>query len=281
VKYTPKLPEINDNISHESPLKELFVLLTGLLVIVVGVYILLGLAVNWVIPRISVETEQEIAGLFAGFTASADSRSPRALYIQGLADSLQETCADLPYDISVAIVDQKAANAAALPGGTILVFSGLLDTVTSENELAFILGHEFGHFANRDHLRGFGRAMVLVVLSVTVLGPDSGVGRFLAQTIGITETGFSREQETAADEYGAGVLNCRYGHVSGATDFFETMDKSDDPGMFGQYFTSHPEPRVRIDHIAAYGVRNGWRPGERISLPELFDGGEKDHVDGE
>ena len=45
-------------------------------------------------------------------------------------------------------------NAVALPGGNIVVFAGLLKEIKSENELAMILGHELGHFAHRDHLRG-------------------------------------------------------------------------------------------------------------------------------
>jgi Zn-dependent protease with chaperone function len=267
LKYTPKLPEFNDNISHDSPIKEFFVLLGGLLGIVVGVYILLGLAVDWVIPTISAENEKKLAGLFAGFVEEADSTSEEAVYLQQLADKLQEQCVQLPYDVRVRIIEDGVANAVALPGGTVLVFSGLLDKMTSENELAFILGHEFGHFSNRDHLKGFGRAIVFMTLSVVILGADSGVGEFLAQTIGISETGFSREQETDADEFGLAAVNCFYGHVAGSTDFFEKMKKAEDPSLFGQYFSSHPETQDRIDHIRLFSGKQGWSEKERLPLP--------------
>ncbi len=39
-----------------------------------------------------------------------------------------------------------------------VVFTGLLEKMTSENELAFVLAHELGHYDHRDHLRGLGRA---------------------------------------------------------------------------------------------------------------------------
>ena len=43
---------------------------------------------------------------------------------------------------------------------------GLLENVESENELAFVLGHELGHFRNRDHLRGLGRGIAFSLVLV-------------------------------------------------------------------------------------------------------------------
>jgi len=60
---------------------------------------------------------------------------------------------------------------------------------------------------------------------------------------------FSRKQEAKADEYGLEMLNCVYGHVGGATDFFSRISKEKDPSIFGHYFSSHPENQDRINHI--------------------------------
>lgn len=268
MKYTPKLPRINDNVSSDSLLKEFAILLGGLLGMVVAIYIALGLVVDLLVPRISIETEQRMAGFFSPLTDAAEKTSGRAAYLQTLTDNLRARCAPLPYDIRVLVTENETANALALPGGAIIVFSGLLETMSSENELTFVLAHELGHFHHRDHLRVMGRSLVFMAFSALIFGADSNVGDLLARSVGITELGFSRMQETRADEFGVAAVNCFYGHVAGATDFFEKMRVAEDPMHFGQYFSSHPEVGERIRHIADFGRENGFTSGELEDLPE-------------
>ncbi len=270
MKYTPILPENNDNISHESPVKELFILSAGIIGIVIGIYVALGFAVNWIVPHISLETEKKMAALFSGVTGKGEDTSPRAKHIQALCDRFQKSCAKIPYEVNIHIIENEIANAIALPGGNILLCSGLLEKMGSENELAYVLLHEFGHFSNRDHLKGFGRSLVFVAISAALFGPDSTVGNLIAGSIGISETGFSRVQETDADEFGIEGLQCAYGHVNGATDFFEKMSKAEDPHIFGNYFSTHPETLKRIEHIKAYARENGFDLKEKKPLPDQF-----------
>lgn len=268
MKYTPKLPEINDNVSPDSLLKEFAVLLGGLLGIVLAIYIGLGLLVDFLVPRMSIETEQRVAGFFSQLTDTAEKASSRAAYLQGLTDELRARCAPLPYEIRIYVSENEMANALALPGGTIIVFSGLLETMGSENELAFVLSHELGHFHHRDHLRALGRSLVFMALSALVFGSDSSAGDLLAQSVGVSELGFSRIQEARADEFGVTAVNCFYGHMGGATDFFEKMGEDEDPMRFGQYFSSHPEVDERIRHLEDFGRANGFSSGPLDGLPE-------------
>lgn len=266
MKYTPKRPQINDNVTPGSPFKEFFVLVGGLLGVIVGIYLVLGLLVDFAVPRVSLETERRIAGFFSKLTDASEKASDRVAYLQSLVDKLGERCAPLPYEIKVYVYEDEIANAVALPGGTILVFSGLLEKMTSENELAFVMSHELGHFHHRDHLRVMGRRMVFIALSALLLGSDSSVGGMLAQSVGVTEMGFSRTQETRADEFGITALNCFYGHMGASVDFFEKMKQAEDPTRFGQYFASHPETTDRIQHILDFGREKGFSMGQRKAL---------------
>lgn len=267
MKYTPGLPLRNDNVSPESPLIELLWLVGGVFGLLVGVYLLLGLAVDWVVPRISLETESRVAGFFEYRLKESEQKTERADYLQALTDKLCQDCTKLPYAVRTYVVANASANAVALPGGTILVFSGLLDQLHSENELAFVLSHELGHFVHRDHLRVLGRSLVLMVLSAVLLGSDSSMGEFVARSIGVSESGFSRRQEIRADRFGVATLHCRYGHIGGATDFLETIRQAEDPKLFGSYFSSHPETEDRIQRIHAYGREKGFVAGECKELP--------------
>lgn len=239
----------------------------GLLAIAVGAYLLLGMAVDLVVPRLSMDVEKQLAKAFAGrLTPNEDTATARQV-VQSLVDRLQARCASLPYTITVHVQPSAGINAAALPGGHVVVFTGLLQTMTSENELAFVLAHELGHFAHRDHLRGLGRAVVLMTVSTALLGADNSINRMIGQGMMLTELSFSRQQETRADTFALTALHCYYGHVGGATDFFEKIPREDDPGRFGHYFASHPENRRRIDRLEALARERGYSLDPTRPLP--------------
>ncbi len=267
MKFTPRQPESNVNVSPTNPLKEFVILAGGLLAIVVGVYLVLGLAVDLIVPRISPDLEKKLAAPLMRQFDKEEQIEPSTRALQALVDRLQAKCAPLPYPVTVHVLDSRQINAAALPGGHMIVFSGLLAEMDSENALAFVLGHELGHFVNRDHLRGLGRGLVLLAASTLLMGADNNVSSMIGQGVVLTEMSFSRKQENRADEFGLEALYCLYGHVAGATDFFERMPKDKDPGRFGHYFASHPENRRRIDHLKELIQQRGYPAGERIPLP--------------
>jgi len=66
------------------------------------------------------------------------------------------------------------------------------------------------------------------------------------------------------------MLNCDYGHVAGATDFFEKISKEEGPGKFGHYFASHPESRERISHLEDIIRSRGFKLGRRKPLPQTW-----------
>jgi Zn-dependent protease with chaperone function len=268
MKFTPRqpAPDTNVNVTPTHPLKELAILLGGLVGIIVGTYIVLGFLVDIVVPRISHETEMQLADLFVGMVPERKDEPDQTKAIQQLVDQLQQKCVKLPYTFNVHVRKAATINAMAMPGGHIVLFTGLLEKVGSENELSFILAHEIGHYAHRDHLRGFGRALVFMTVSTALFGADSGVSRIVGQALNLTEMSFSREQETWADEYAQDTINCYYGHVAGTTDFFKNIPKAQDPGAFGHYFASHPENRRRIENLENRARLAGFRFEEKKPL---------------
>ncbi|MGE0085815.1 MAG: M48 family metallopeptidase [Desulfococcaceae bacterium] len=271
IRYTPRLPGKNVNISKESPLREFFVLISGILAFIVGIYFVLGFAVDLIVPLISPETEQALAaGMLKNFGMAEKTEDAKNRIIQSLTDELQKKCVNLPYRFHIRIADEDTINAVALPGGHIVVFRGLLEKAASENELAFVLFHEMGHFVHRDHLRGFGRGLVFIAISSFLLGPDNDISALLLQGLHISEMKFSREQETRADEFALDMLYCAYGDVSGAALFFGKMAKEEhSPGVIGKYWLSHPESKARISHLEDYCSRHGFPASADLRpLPE-------------
>jgi len=266
MEYSNKLPDGNVNISQESPLKEFAILFAGLVGIAIAVYIVLGLFIDYSVKHLSIEQEQALS-VSIGENWGAGDHAEKAKPVQAIVDLLQNKCANLPYKIKVAIIDDEMINAAALPGGTVLVFTGLLNSMKSENELAFVLAHELGHFKNRDHLKGMGRLLVLVVGSVFLFGPNNPIAELALSSINLAESSFSRTQESKADQFALKTLQCGYGHVGGATDFFSTMiEKESGIKLFGHYLSSHPDSQKRIDDINNQASQAGYPQKATIPL---------------
>ena len=174
-------------------------------------------------------------------------------------------------DYQVLYIPDVTVNAAAIPGDRILIYKGLLKEVESENELTMVLGHELGHFANRDHLRGLSRSVMVRLALAAFLGDAGSVGAIATNSISVlTNAQFSQKQEQQADELGLTLLNQTYDHVAGATDFFERLSKKERSSL--AFLASHPPSKKRIQAIERKIAEEGYlqRKANRLS-PALVD----------
>lgn len=268
MEYSGKVPEGNVNVSKRSPLQEMALLLGGLTGLCFLLYLVLGWTVDYAVQYITPEQEQVLYDhikFSEGFKVEDDSGRTQA--VQTLLGNLKD-CAPLPYPVTVQVVDDNQVNAAAFPGGHVLVFSGLLDQIESENELAFVLGHELGHFKHRDHLRGMGRGIVLFALALFLMGPDTDVGGIIFNTFGVAQQAYSRQQESAADRYALDVVHCHYGHVGGSAQFFEMMKEKSKTPAFLKYYSSHPTDQKRIDDLKALAEKKQYKVAEVVPWQE-------------
>ena len=273
MKYQPHLPEQdnrqNINVSDDQPVKTLLTLLAGVLAVIGVGYWLLGLCVDFAVDHLPDDAEALVASQFSASYASSDLVEDEfAIYLQAMLADLQQ-CAGVEYPLQLTLADSDQVNAFAMPGGQIIVFTGLIDQLESENGLAFVLAHEISHFQNRDHLRSLGRGVVLMGLSSLITGADSVFTQFILPTITLGEMRFSQSRELAADRNALAILNCRYGHVGGASEFFNRLLSEADNGagsLWGHYFDSHPEALDRIERIQQQGYQAGFSVGATTEL---------------
>lgn len=267
MRFVARQPREGINVSETHPLAEAGVLIAGLTAILVGIALLLIALVEVLLYFVSAEKE---AAIFSNWMPedliTVSSEDERLHATQALVNRLAVHWPDTPYDFRVVIEDSELANAMALPGGLIVVTRGLLDQVESENELAFVLGHELGHFRNRDQLRALGRVVALSLFLTAVTGNDvAGIGIKAAD---LTLRGFSRKQESRADEYGLAIVNAEYGHVNEAWHLFERWGIRDDSiSGLAAYFSTHPGTGDRIWDMRILAETNAWRlDGESTPL---------------
>lgn len=263
MKYQPSLPEHNDNISDQHPLKDFLVIGLWLLAACALLFWVLALAVDTVVDRLDHDSEARLYALLPDKPlGTALAERARQAQVQALVESMR-ACAGLRLPATVTLYKSETPNAAVLPGGNIVVFTGLLDEVQSENGLAFVLAHELAHITQRDHLRALGRGIVLFGVSALLTGSDSGLSELLAPVGKLGDATYSRTREAAADAAALRILHCRYGHASGATELFASLKDGDaDPGGLSHYVASHPAMQQRIDAIEAAIRAGGMKTGQ-------------------
>lgn len=260
MEFKDRLPSEGINSSQAHPLKDFAVLLAGVLVLALGLFWALSFALGVGIRFIPPKAE---ARLFRGFRDQLAEVFPNAEdperqeQLSAQLGRLVASWPEAPFAFELALIEEDEPNAMALPGGAILLTTGLLEAVDSENGLAFVLAHELGHYAHRDHLRSLSRGLALGAVMALVTGSGSSAAGDVVRLSGeISNRRFSQSQESAADLFALELLHERYGHVGGATEFFECILETD--GGSSAFLATHPAPQARIDRLREVIALHNW-----------------------
>jgi Zn-dependent protease with chaperone function len=122
-----------------------------------------------------------------------------------LGDRLADA-AELPMPIDIAVLPSDVPNAAALPGGQVYVFDGLLKLAESPDELAGVIAHELGHVEGRDGLRKLIQTSGSAFLLGLLFGDVTGGGALVFGAQVLVDSRYSRDTEAAADDYAAELM---------------------------------------------------------------------------
>jgi predicted Zn-dependent protease len=246
--------------------RQLLIIFTIFLAVFVGLIWLLVFLVDslvWVIP---VSLEQQLGKLMTPAYEQIAKDSPAQYTLNQLLDRLETKLSKEQAEgrnYRVLYVPQPTVNALAIPGDTVIIFSGLVTQAKSENELMMVLGHELGHFAHRDHLRSLGRSLIFQVIMAYFLGDLNSLQSAIST---VSTAQFSQHQESQADEFGLSLLQATYNHVAGATDFFERLSNQESD-IFTAFLASHPNPRNRVAKLKHLIEERHYKIGEKSPLP--------------
>ncbi|CDK97729.1 Putative peptidase family M48 protein [Magnetospirillum gryphiswaldense MSR-1 v2] len=147
----------------------------------------------------------------------------------------------------VVVVEHPMVNAVALPGGTIIVFDGLLRQADTADEVAGVLAHEMAHVAERHPLIAGIRSVGLAALVTLFTGDLSAV----AATIGgmALAGNYSRQDESSADALAVEILHQAGISPQGLASFFAKL--ADQGGEIPQWLSTHPELDARRQAVEA------------------------------
>ena len=234
---------------------ELWKLILSAVALLIGLYFLWGAMVDAVVSRISFESEAKIFQYLEQHQPETDDPAvvKRIKSAEAILKKLQSApgVPRLPYRI--VLIDQQTPNAFAIPGGSIGVTHGLFDVLTEEIEIAFVIGHELGHFKHRDHLQGLGRAAGYSLMTAVLFDAGAGSKSFGDIIRFVMERTYSQEREKKADRFGLTLVHAVYGRVNGTDRLFKLLLEDHALPEWAYMFSSHPSPTSRILALKSYG----------------------------
>ena len=208
--------------------------------------------------------EDEIAlgrGLAARVLGAAplvdDPQLQRYVNRVGLWLAMQSERPGLPWRFGV--ISSTEVNAFAMPGGTVLITSGLYDRLRDEAELAGVLGHEIAHVVEKHQLDAIQKAAGQALLTdiagqAAARSGNQAVNMFgdevFAAGMNIFAKGLDKKDEYDADARGM-VLAARGGYNPfGLVGVLQTLDSSGGAeGGMALMLSTHPRPADRIERL--------------------------------
>lgn len=151
------------------------------------------------------------------------------------------------------VVNHSMINAIALPGGYIFVTKGILEKITTEAQLAALLGHETVHVVARHSSAAMsqqiGMSMLIGGIGVSGAMPNSEAAYRMAQlALQLIDLKYSREHEREADLYGMDYMVRAGYNPYGAVELMQMLQQQDQFKPV-EFLSSHPSPENRILYL--------------------------------
>lgn len=187
----------------------------------------------------------------------------RLAALAGILQRVQPAAPRIPLRLRVHSAPRLGPNALAFPDGTIVLTDEMVRLVMGrENDfdsraaaaLAGVLAHEVGHIEERHSVRAITRSSLTAALSATLFGDFSAVAAGLPAVL--SNMAYSRDMETAADDYAARTLQARGIAVEPLAALFDRLDEQADklPRFLRQaasYGSTHPDSHARSQRLRA------------------------------
>ena len=239
-------------------------LVPGLVFLLVAMLLALWLLkdpiLGWVADRVPRSVEEKLGDiLFAAIAAESplvdDAAVDRQLEALVAPLAARARAAGVRLDFHLAI--EPSLNAFALPGGHVVIHSGLLESAAKPEELLGVVAHEIAHVTRRHSLRQMVGSAGLWVVFQSLFGDFSGLAGAAADGgYRLLTLSFSREQELDADAVGFATLVEAQVDPRGLASFFDRIEKENggaaapiDSAL--QFLSTHPVTAERKERLAA------------------------------
>jgi beta-barrel assembly-enhancing protease len=211
---------------------------------------------DWLTDRISITQEKQLGEqAFKQATSGLRLRETGSDW-QAVSAIGKKLTQGSPYTYHWYIAEDPGINAFAVPGGYVVVNTGLIRAADSAEEVAGVLAHEVQHVERRHTLKNMVHSLGLRVLLSMALGDISG-GTVASAAANLGELKFSRDLESEADLGGLAALKKAGIAPQGMVSFFNKLAKQGGAGI--PLLSTHPASKERMQKLqVTINQQGGW-----------------------
>lgn len=158
------------------------------------------------------------------------------------------------------VVDEAPVNAWCMPGGKVVVYTGLLPVTQDEASLAVVMGHEIAHAIARHGNERMTQGMLVqfggAILSVALQQKPALTQALFQQAYGLSTTlgvlKYSRTHETEADKMGLVFAAMSGYNPEAALSFWERMAQAGSGQNPPEFLSTHPSDETRMTTLKEF-----------------------------
>ncbi len=157
---------------------------------------------------------------------------------------------ETPYELDLTVVHSSIQNAFAIPGGHIVVYTGIMDNMECPEELAALLGHELVHVNHRHGTKSIFRNLANAIILSILLNDVNGITAVLVDNANsLDKLSFSRHLEKEADEEALEMMFQNNINPYGMIHLLEQLNELSEGINIPQILSSHPITTQRLSYI--------------------------------
>jgi predicted Zn-dependent protease len=158
------------------------------------------------------------------------------------------------------VVEENTVNAWCMPGGKVVVYTGILPVTQDETSLAVVMGHEIAHAIARHGNERMSQGLIInasgAVLSVLLEEKPQLAQDIFFQAYGLGSTlgmlAYSRTHETEADKLGLVFMAMAGYDPRASVGFWERMSAASQGGAMPEILSTHPSDETRINTLKEF-----------------------------
>jgi Zn-dependent protease with chaperone function len=210
-------------------------------------------AVSWLASRVSIANEEKLGATVLKQLEAEGEIIKEGPAVEALQKIGQRLVPDSQYKYQWFIHRDNTVNAFALPGGVVIVNSGLIKKIDSADELAAVLAHEVQHVEQRHALKNMINNLGWAAGLLAIAGDVNAAAVLIVHQLG--NSYFSRGVEEEADRFGFRTLVDAKIAPQGMVTLLQKLEK-ESAGDGPEWLSSHPDTARRVQNMQKMVAEN-------------------------
>ncbi len=244
------------NVTEKNPIRELGIIVVRLATIIISAYIIILFVSGIILTNLPETRRAQLEEILTKESKQTPIEISSETYnrLEKIKNDILNADPKFPKtsDVKINIVKSNDINAYSYPNGDIDITEKLYDELKSDEELAFILAHEMGHYKHKDHLMHLRRniATGATIIIFSIFNPNGDITKVASGSIQLSDLSFSRTDEMNADKYAIDMLNKIYGNAKAGIKVMEILKEKNKFNI--EFMSTHPDLEKRIQYIEKY-----------------------------